>query len=70
MAAKTRDEKVALCHSNTPSPQIMWHAEKITGLHLWFDPLARNAIVVSDALYGEMKATGMTGFQAQESRAK
>lgn len=62
--------KVTHYSSTQLTPRIMWKAVKIEGLHLWTDKMARGYVAVSDAFYAEMKGMNMTGFQAQESRAK
>ena len=61
---------VRLYLAKTYPPRIMWNLSKIENKHLWFDPLYLKVFAVSDALYAELDAKHMTGFQAQEARAE
>lgn len=49
-------------------PQLMWSRAAVGDRHIWADRLLQSRIVVSDELYGSMKAEKLTGFQAQECR--
>lgn len=49
-------------------PQLMWSRAAVGDRHLWADSMLTNKILMSDALYAALKAAGITGFQAQESR--
>ena len=47
-------------------PVLCWHRSKISGRHLWSDPMFKEAIVVSDEFYGWLKRNKVWGYQAQE----
>lgn len=49
-------------------PQLTWSRAAVGDRHLWADSLLTSRILMSDQLYAGLKAAGITGFQAQESR--
>lgn len=49
-------------------PQLTWSRAAVGDRHLWADSMLPSKILMSDTLYAALKAAGITGFQAQESR--
>ena len=49
-------------------PRLVWNRAAVGERHLWADAMLPGRIIASDALYAALKAAGVTGFQAQESR--
>lgn len=49
-------------------PQLTWSRAVVGDRNLWADSLLTSRILMSDQLYAALKAAGITGFQAQESR--